>query len=59
MIENDADRLAVSLEELPKSAKLSLIKQNDKEGALEGEPLLQKNMLQVTVKDKTIIFDIE
>jgi len=40
MIENDADKFAVSLEEVPKSAKLSLIKQHDTEGTFEGEPLL-------------------
>lgn len=45
MIENEADRFAMQLSEVPKSAKLSLIRQTGKDGFTECEPTLHNNLL--------------
>ena len=58
MVENDADKHCLTLSEVPKSAKLSLIRNKD-ENDKEIEPTLNQHLLQVTVRDKTIIFNIE
>ena len=59
MIENEGDRFAMQLTEVPKSAKLSLIRQRGEDGKTECEPTLHDNLLQITVRDKTIIFNVD
>ena len=59
MCENEADRVSMNMQELTKSVHLSIIKA-EQEGNQEvlKQPQLQENLLQVTVRDRTIVLDL-
>lgn len=60
MCETEADRVSMSLLELPKNLAFSVIKADDQECNYEElkQPEIRENLLQVTVRDRILVLDL-
>ena len=57
MCDNDNDKYAMHLSEMPQNMQYSLDNQ-EKVDFSQGEPELNENLLQIAVKDRIVIFDV-
>ena len=58
LCESDADCYNTHLAEVPKSTQLSINRSNEQADREAGDIKLRQNLLQVTVRNNTIIYDI-